>query len=666
MPNPEEHQDFDLDDILSEFHQEAPEAPAQEAEEPPAPGTLTEEITRILEDIPKDVLPEVTAADTLRLDDLSGIPEAAAPADAAPLTEEEPEAQEPAGEDYDEYDDEEPPKVIELVPKARLRELKKKLIAGPEKRYYELSEIGLGRVQTAMLLCLAITGLCAAATALFAAGVVPNDRLRLIIFSQVLAMLVSALLGSHQMLDGLTDLLLGRFTVNTMLSITFVSCCVDAVFCLRDLRVPCCGAFSLEMALALWGRYNRRATEMAQMDTLRKAIRLHGLVKQPDFYKKKPGLLRTYGDADHFTQNYQEMSAPEKVQCWYAFLSFLLCIGIALFAGLRHDVPTAFQILSTSLLVAVPASYFISLTRPAAILQTRLHMVGVVLCGWQGVKGLKKKAAFPLKDEDLFPKGSAKLNGVKFYGERLPDEVVSFACSVISAAGGGLAGTFRQLLISRGVREVTVKNLRRYSDGIGGEIGGISVILGSHAFLENMGVEIPQGTMVNQAIYCAIDGELSAVVAISYAKMRSASGGLVSLCGSRKNIPILVGNDFMVTESLIRSRFGVNTRRMVFPDRETRAALNQVEPDPNAVALALSTREDLISFAYAISGARSLCTAASLGNIIHILGGILGMLIMLALTYLGRTDLLTPTHVLLYQLVWLIPALLITEWTRTV
>ena len=42
------------------------------------------------------------------------------------------------------------------------------------------------------------------------------------------------------------------------------------------------------------------------------------------------------------------------------------------------------------------------------------------------------------------------------------------------------------------------------------------------------------------------------------------------------------------------------------------------------------------------------------------------MLIMLALAYLGSTELLTPTHVLLYQLVWLVPGMLITEWTRTV
>ena len=49
-----------------------------------------------------------------------------------------------------------------------------------------------------------------------------------------------------------------------------------------------------------------------------------------------------------------------------------------------------------------------------------------------------------------------------------------------------------------------------------------------------------------------------------------------------------------------------------------------------------------------------------------LLGGILGLIIMLVLGYLGSTHLLTPTNVLLYQLIWAVPGLLVTEWTRVV
>ena len=62
----------------------------------------------------------------------------------------------------------------------------------------------------------------------------------------------------------------------------------------------------------------------------------------------------------------------------------------------------------------------------------------------------------------------------------------------------------------------------------------------------------------------------------------------------------------------------------------------------------------------------SLRTACQLGSIVGILGGIVGIVIMLALSYLGSEELLTPAPVIHYQLVWMVPSLLATEWTRVV
>ena len=597
---------------------------------------------------------EVSADDTIHIDDLSQVTAEAAP---------EPPKAEPAFEVEEEFI----PAPIVFTPRSRLKELKKQLVAGPERRYYELSEAGTGKLQLALLLNVIIVLICAGVTTMFALDMVPENRLRLVIFSQVLAMMLSALLGSHLMMDSIGDLLKGRFTVNTLLTLTFAACMVDGVFCLMELRVPCCAAFSLEMTMALWARLHRRNTEMAQMDTMRKAVRLHGIIKVENYYEGKDGLLRTEGEVEDFMETYDRTSSPELVQSIYAGLSLVACIGIAVFAGVLHGVSMGVQILSTSLLVAVPASFFISTTRPMAILESRLHMVGTVLCGWEGVKDLCGKAAFPLTDMDLFPQGSTKLNGVKFYSDRNSDEVVSYTASLINVAGGGLVPVFNQLLKSRSGVLHTVENFQNYGDGgIGGEVCGEPVLLGTLNFLQDMGVEIPEGTMVNQAVYASIDGQLCAVYAISYAKMRSAAAGLVTLCGYRKLNLLKMPGDFMLTESFLRTKFNVKTKRISFLSRETAAELNKFRPDPNEPVLALTTREELVSAAYAITGARALRQSTKLGVIIHLIGGTLGLIIMLVLGYLGSTELLTPTHILLYQLIWAIPGLLVTEWTRVV
>ena len=680
------NQDFDLEDILKEFseHPEA-EKPAQPAGQMPELQLDKEPLEESEASEAKEPEPQEPEESALPdTQEFSPVEEPASdaittdePASAVPPTDEptivmdlpeEPEAPQPAvAEPAFEVEEEFIPAPIVFTPRSRLKELKKQLVAGPERRYYELSEMGVGKLQAAVLLNLLVVLISGGVTALFALELVPENRMKLVIFSQVLAMLISALLGSNLMLDSLGDLLKGRFTVNTLLTLTFAACLIDGVFCLKELRVPCCAAFSLEMTMALWARLQRHNTEMAQMDTMRKAVRLHGIVRVENYYEGKDGLLRKEGEVSDFMDTYKKMPSPEIVQSVYAVLSLLVCIGIAVFAGMLHGLSMGVQILSTSLLVAVPASFFVSISRPMAILEARLHMVGTVLCGWEGVKDLCGKAVFPISDLDLFPQGSTKLNGVKFYGSRNPDEVVSYTTSVIHIAGGGLVPVFDQLLKSRNGSVYPVHSFHNYGDGgIGGEVDGLPVLVGTMAFLRDMGVEIPEGTMVSQAVYAAVDGELCAVYAISYAKMRSAAAGLVTLCGYRKLKPLKLSGDFMLTEDFLRSKFNVKTKRIAFPDRDTCQKLQQHPIDPEEPVLALTTREELVSAAYAITGARALRLSTKLGVIIHLIGGTLGLIIMLVLGYLGSTELLTPANILLYQLIWAVPGLLMTEWTRIV
>ena len=690
MDNKENNLDFSLEDILREFSDNPDEIVELEDS-----GDVTEAVAQVMaqtEAIENAMAEAARAEEKAEAARLAAEEAARAAEEAARLEAEEAarlaaeaaaeaEPEEAAAEEGEEVpaeaaeevfipaQTEDAPKKPPLVlrPRTRLQELKKQIVAGPEKRYYELTEIGLVRVQLAMLVNFFIVVLCIGATFLYAMDMVPDNRMRLLVFSQVLSLLVSALLGCYVLMDGIGDLLKLKLSLNAMLFITFLACCADAVFCLRELRVPCCAAFSLEMGMALYNRYLRRVTEMGQMDTLRKAVRLDSLVRVPDYYDGREGLIRGNGQVSDFMDNYQIPTGPEKALRVYTLVALLLCAAIAAFTGVLHGASMGVRIFATSLLVAIPGSFFITLSKPTNILEKRLHMVGTVICGWQGVKGLCKAAAFPLRDRDLFPNGATKLNGVKFYSDRDPDETISYAASLMTAEDVGLAGVFAQQLKNRDCEAYEVENFIDYPNGgIGGEVRGEPVLMGTLNFLQSMGVDVPQGTMVNQAVYCAIDGQLCAVFAISYAKMKSAASGLVTLCGNRRVSPVMVCGDFMVDESFLRSKFGINTRKISFPDPQMRRELRSRCPDDETVALALTIQDSLNSTAYAVSGAKALRTACKLGLTVHIVAGAMGLLAMAALAILGSEGLLTPFNVLLYQMVWLLPGFLISYWTKTV
>lgn len=614
--------------------------------------------------------PEVTEDGTIRFDPeeveakAQAAAETAEPGETGEVTEPfsadwEPDYENPMGEYV-------PPEPLVFRPRSRLHELKRKLIAGPERRYYALAEQGLGKLQAAIFLSVLIVILSFVAIGMHTLGFVQEERMRLLVFGELFAMMLSALLGSGRMVDGFTGLFKGKFTPDTILALSFIICIIDGVFCLRDIRVPFCAAFCLEMTMSLWAEYQRRNIEMGQLDTLRRATRLNRVAKAPNCYEGRPGFFVTDGEVEDFMDSYQEPSAPDRLLSMYCLIAFLVSVVIALVAGIAKGLTVGLQTWSAAILAAVPVTTFICQTRPMAVLENRLHKLGVVLCGWKGVQEMSGAAAVPLADTDLFPQGSMKINGVKFYSRRDPDQIVSYAAAIMDCTGNALTPLFTHLLESRNGIHYEADSYRSYeSGGVGGEVQGESVLLGSAGFLQDMGVDIPEGTRVNQAVYVAVDGELCGVFALAFGKLKGVAAGLGTLCGYRGLTPVLVSDNFLLSESFLRGKFSVNTRRVAFPTGEQRQAVERWIPDTqNSIPCALTTQDGLAPTAFAITGARALRTCCNLGLVVHMFAGIVGMLMVLVLTLVGAQTLLTPANLLLYHLVWCVPGLLISSWTR--
>lgn len=637
------------------------------------------------------ITPASTNGDTIRLD-TSAVTEAVKPAktisadtvvftplgeNAAPENTEEsapapvPEGAEPFSKNWEPHYEEPmgeyvPPEPIVFRPRSRLSELKKKLVAGPERRYYALAEEGLGKYQVSIFLSLLVVILSSVAVVLNQMGLVQPERMRLLVFGELFAMLLSALLGSDRLMEGFLAIFKGKFNLDSLLTISFVVCVVDSIFCLQEIRVPYCAAFCLEMTFSLWAEFERRNTEMGQMDTMRRAIRLNRVAKAPDCYQGRPGFYVEDGEVEDFMDTYQEQSGPQKMLNLYALIALLASGAVGVVAGLKNGVSAGFQAWSMAILAAAPATAFICQTRPMAVLERRMHKLGVVLCGWSGIKAACGSNVIPLTDSDLFPGGSVKVNGVKFYSQRDPDDTVAYATALIEASGMGIAGLFTQLLDSRYGRHYEVQNFRYYENGgIGGEVCGEPVLVGSLTFLQEMGVEMPEGARVSQAVYCAVDGELSGVFAMAFGKLKGVSAALGTLCGYRGLTPVLATGNFLLSESFIRAKFNANTRRFAFPALAERETLTAWQPDPEKRTIcALTTQEGLAGTAFAITGARALRSAITVGTWLHILCGVLGMAIVLVLNLVNSGNLLSPANLMILQLIWAVPGLLVTEWTR--
>ncbi len=654
-----ENPEFDLDDILKEFSDDDLPEMALDID---GPVPVAEE-----EEEPRD---------TIRLDAIQKAVKTAAVSDdtvpfraAQPLADEEEEEEpyikkwEPAYEETpEEFAAQQP---IIFRPKNRLRELRQKLVEGPERRYYAISEVGTAKLQAAVLLQVLLMVVALGGVLLYALKLVSADRMRLLIFSQLLVLLLSGLLGCYRMTEGAGSLLKGRFTLKTLLLFTFLACCVDGVRCLASLQMPACSVFCLQMLMAQISEIHNRNAQMDMMDTLRKATNLYSIVRAADYYEGRPGYGTAEGQVEDFMDRYAAPSTPEKALNIFAAVSLLASIAVGIWAGVTVGADAGIRFGTAVLLAAAPAGAFISICRPLAVLEKRLHKLGTVLCGWHGIRSEKKAAYFPISHADLFPAGSIKLNGVKYYGKMDPDTVVAYTASLIAEDGGCLVSLFSQLLESRGGYKFHVEHFRAYENGgLGGELGGESVLVGSLTFMRQMGVEMPQSIRVPNAVYAAVDGTLCGVFALAYSRTKGTAAAVQSLCGCSKVKPVLIGNDFILTESFLRSKFRARTKRLLFPSREIREALEQKQlPEENHV-VALTVREGLAQKGFAVTGARVLRSTWIAGAVLHIFAGALGVLMVAALAAVNAQGLLAPQNLLLYSLLWLIPGWLITEWTR--
>ena len=661
----------ELEDILQEFGAEPEPEPKPEPEPAHEPVTASAAVTSDtvrMEPVRRQAAEEPLSRDTAvftpaEMPELVSEPEPEPEPEPIPVPpvkepfsdEWEPEYEEPMGE----Y-----PQPIPFPSPNRQAMLRKKLVAGPEKRYHTLAAHGLGGLRAGMFFQFILFVLSAAGTVLCVLGKVSPEQQRLMLFGQLVIAMLAGLLGCYRLLVGLGNLFRGRFNLNTLLFVTFIACMVDGFFCLNSQRLPYTTLLCLDLLMAQWAEYHRRSTQMGQMDTLRKALEVTAVVKIPDYYEGASGYVAVEGDPDAFMDEYYKPSAPEKRLDLFSLLALLLAAGLAAYIGVHQGWDPAMRVFSAGLLAAVPASSLIIISRPTAILERRLHRLGAVLCGWKGTRAADRRAVFPLDHKDLFPGEYAKMNGVKFYGTVDPGRVVSYSTALIAQDGDGMMTVFAHLPRSRNIAQHQIVNFVAYPGGIGGLVDGWQVLVGTQEFLTEMGIVIPEEARIAQAVYAAVDGQFSAVFALQYTRSKSAVAGLRTLCSYRQVKPVLIARDFLLTDQFLRNKLSANVRRMVFPDREMRQHLASTPVPEDAAVVALVAKNGLAPKAYAITGGRALRATLNIGSAVHIFAGAVGLGAVATLALLGAMDLLSAENLLAYSLVWMVPGLLMTEWTR--
>ena len=451
-----------------------------------------------------------------------------------------------------------------------------------------------------------------------------------------------------------------RFDLLSLLTLTVAVTIGDAFFAIPEGRIPFCTVASLALWLSLWGLALEKKAKWRTLKTVLSMDAPVAAVKEEKAWHGLDCVFRREGSLQDFTAMLETPDAAQKVMRVYAPIAAVITLIFALLAALL-DSGSLLWAWSVMLIAALPGGGFIACCRPFSILAKRLHGNGAAICGWRGAKLLSGECGIVIEDKDLFPKANISMNGMKMYSDLPVRQVVGYATAVIQAANSGLLPLFEEVMANENGRRCTVDSFRQYEGGgLGAEIRGDVVLLGSLAFMRLMGVHVPEGTKVQSAVYISVNKELVGVFALSYQPSAGTRSGLQQILRSAGLTPILATRDFMITPALVKKRYKVSADRLEFPVVAERIRLSSEDAGAKGKQGALMAKGSFLSYASVVTGGRLLRRAVHSAVAVSLTGGILGMALMAILTYLGAVEAASATNLLLYQLLWLIPGMLIT------
>jgi hypothetical protein len=316
----------------------------------------------------------------------------------------------------------------------------------------------------------------------------------------------------------------------------------------------------------------------------------------------------------------------------------------------------------TAASAAFPAAA--SFVLPFKYASVKAKKAGAAIAGWGGACDIFFSDGALLTDTDLYPAGSVSLSGMKLCEGVSQNRAIVYTSSIIIASGSGLTKVFEDLLKSQELKARTVEEVVNYDGGgLGAIINDERVLVGTSAFMNLMGIRIPEGVNTKSSVFTAIDDELAAVFTMNYIPANSVQSALVALLNTKTNI-IMAVRDFNVTPNFIQQKFKVSMEGVEYMPIETVYKLSNQENSTNSGASAILCRSGLAPFAEVITRGRLMKIATQLNTVVSIASSVIAIVIMFFLCWMEAFSAASALNVFIFMFIIEICVIAISQIVR--
>ncbi len=440
-------------------------------------------------------------------------------------------------------------------------------------------------------------------------------------------------------------------------TLVFISCAASV---LDGFNMLLTGRFSngLPMALisviSLIGAMSaRKSYYMALCDSLRAskaASTTYGVTADYESMEGRHILKKVTGTSDGF---YHKLVAPDPGERFYdeiapllVIVSFVLAFLSTVGKGRAGDFAHSFSLL-TAVAAAFPATVLFAL--PFKFAASILKKSGGAVAGSEGARDIFYTDGALITDLDLFPTGSVTLSGLSIIEGMNGTKVMADTASLIISSDSGLRKVFEELQRSYNLTRRRVDEFACYDGGgIGGIIDGERVLVGTGAFMNLMGIRVPEKLNTVNTFFTAINGELAGAFSLNYIPANSVQSALVSLLGTRTNLLMAV-RDFNVTPNTVKQKFKVSMDGVEYLPVDTAYELSQNTLSPGVGVSAVLCRGGLGPFAEVITRGRLLKLITELNTWVTAIGTAIGMAVMFFLCWTGAFAAATVDNIFIFM-----------------
>ena len=372
----------------------------------------------------------------------------------------------------------------------------------------------------------------------------------------------------------------------------------------------------------------------------------------------------------NFLRNYYAQDCSELTSQVIAPLGFISSLVLFIVSMIiSKNVGTGFTAFAASMCICVPMANMLCVHLPVSRLCKLARKNGGMLVGYEAVDKFADTNAIMIEADDLFPKGTVELKGIKTFGEQRIDKVLLDAASLMAQVGGPLSEVFLEVVKNHEDILPHVENVA-YEDecGVVGWVSGRRILVGNRDLMNHYSVNVPAVPIDkehgHQLVYLAAGNEVVGAFVLAYHVSSEKKQEMQRM--AKNGIGIIVKTtDPSVTAEFISQQFGIDIHAITVlsgPLVHTYNELtNKVEETSNAM---FATKGKATCMMRVITACVREKSNSSIVRLLQNVSIILGFVLVAFLVCFSGLKQISTLAMVIYEVFWLVVLLVLPKIRR--